>query len=333
MRRTFYNLINGFVLTLLISLSSMYVASCEFMVHYHISPLIIGVLLGILASSLYHHSKSFCDTGVVFSAKKLLRLGIILYGFRVSFDGIMSVGLSGILIGLSVVVGILVIGTFIGVKVFKLDRELALLVSGGSAICGAAAVLALESSIKSQPYKGIIAVGSVVVFGLISMFLYPIVYAISTLGLSEIQWGVYVGATLHEVANVVGAGSGISPEAEKIAVIIKMIRVLLLIPVLLVLPLLFSTTPSGSKRNLDIPWFVFGFLGVVTINSLFVLPQWLVTSGELSSTFLLVMAMSALGLQIDFKKFVDSGDKAFGLAFVLAILLMVGGYALVYFCV
>lgn len=331
--RTFYNLINGFVLVLLISLSSMYIASCEFMVRYHISPLIIGVLLGILASSLYHHSKSSCDTGVVFSAKKLLRLGIILYGFRVSFDGIMSVGLSGTLISVSVVVGILVIGTFIGIKVFKLDRELALLVSGGSAICGAAAVLALESSIKSQPYKGIIAVGSVVVFGLISMFLYPIVYAISTLGLSEIQWGVYVGATLHEVANVVGAGSGISPEAEKIAVIIKMIRVLLLIPVLLILPLLFSTTPSGSKRNLHIPWFAFGFLGVVIINSLFTLPQWLVTSGELSSTFFLVMAMSALGLQIDFKKFVDSGGKAFGLAFVLAILLMVGGYALVYFYV
>ncbi|WP_394955122.1 YeiH family protein [uncultured Helicobacter sp.] len=328
--RHFYDFANGFVLVLLITLGSLYIASLEPIARYHISPLIIGVVLGILASSLYRNSQQSCEKGVTLSAKKLLRLGIILYGFRVSLDGIMSVGLSGTLISLSVVVGILVLGSVIGVKVFKLDKELALLVSGGSAICGAAAVLALESSIKSQPYKGIIAVGSVVVFGLISMFLYPLVYAISTLGLSEIQWGVYVGATLHEVANVVGAGSGISPEVEKTAIIIKMIRVLLLIPVLLIVPLLFASTQSGTKRNLHIPWFAFGFLGVVVLNSVFALPAWLLSSGELASTFLLVMAMSALGLQIDFKKFLDSGGKAFGLAFVLALILIFGGYGLVY---
>ena len=328
--RHFYDFANGFALVLLITLGSLYIASLEPIACYHISPLIIGVVLGILASSLYRNSQQSCEKGVTLSAKKLLRLGIILYGFRVSLDGIMSVGLSGTLISLSVVVGILVLGSVIGVKVFKLDKELALLVSGGSAICGAAAVLALESSIKSQPYKGIIAVGSVVVFGLISMFLYPLVYAISPLGLSEIQWGVYVGATLHEVANVVGAGSGISPEVEKTAIIIKMIRVLLLIPVLLIVPLLFASTQSGTKRNLHIPWFAFGFLGVVVLNSVFALPAWLLSSGELASTFLLVMAMSALGLQIDFKKFLDSGGKAFGLAFVLALILIFGGYGLVY---
>lgn len=331
--RHFYALANGFVLVLLITFASLYIASLDYVARYHISPLIIGVLLGIFASSLYRNSQQSCEKGVSLSAKKLLRLGIILYGFRVSLDGIMSVGLSGTLISVSVVVGILVLGTLIGVKVFGLDRELALLVSGGSAICGAAAVLALESSIKSQPYKGIIAVGSVVVFGLISMFLYPLVYAISTLGLSDVGWGVYVGATLHEVANVVGAGSGISPQAQEVAVIIKMIRVLLLIPVLLIIPLLFASTQSGAKRNLHIPWFAFGFLGVVLVNSLFALPEWLVASGEIVSTFLLVMAMSALGLQIDFKKFIDSGGKAFGLAFVLALILIFGGYVLVYVCI
>lgn len=331
--RYVYTFANGFTLVFIITFASLYIASFDFMLHYHISPLIIGVVLGILASSLYRNSQHSCEKGVTFSAKKLLRLGIILYGFRVSLDGIMSVGLSGTLISISVVVGILVLGTLIGTKVFKLDKELALLVSGGSAICGAAAVLALESSIKSQPYKGIIAVGSVVVFGLLSMFLYPLVYAVSELGLNEIQWGVYVGVTLHEVANVVGAGSGISPEVEKIAVIIKMIRVLLLIPVLLVIPLLFASTQSGAKRNLHIPWFAFGFLGVVLINSVFELPEWLISSGEIASTFLLVMAMSALGLQIDFKKFLDSGGKAFGLAFVLALILMFGGYGLVYLCI
>lgn len=331
--RHFYALANGFVLVLLITFASLYIASLDYVARYHISPLIIGVLLGIFASSLYRNSQQSCEKGVSLSAKKLLRLGIILYGFRVSLDGIMSVGLSGTLISVSVVVGILVLGTLIGVKVFGLDRELALLVSGGSAICGAAAVLALESSIKSQPYKGIIAVGSVVVFGLISMFLYPLVYAISTLGLSDVGWGVYVGATLHEVANVVGAGSGISPQAQEVAVIIKMIRVLLLIPMLLIIPLLFASTQSGAKRNLHIPWFAFGFLGVVLVNSLFALPEWLVASGEIVSTFLLVMAMSALGLQIDFKKFIDSGGKAFGLAFVLALILIFGGYVLVYVCI
>lgn len=138
----------------------------------HLSLLILSVLLGIVAAPLFRASEKSCEKAVVFSAKKLLRLGIILFGFNVTLGSIASVSLSGILLSLIVVVGILWLGYLISVKILKLDREITILVSAGSAICGAAAVLALKSSIKSKPYKGVMAVGTVVLFGLLGIFLY-----------------------------------------------------------------------------------------------------------------------------------------------------------------
>lgn len=279
-----------------------------------------------------------------FSAKKLLRFGIILYGFNVTLGDIFSVGIYGILISFIVVAVIFSLGTYIGVKFLGLDRDIAMLVSGGSAVCGAAAVLALESSIKSEPYKGVVAVGTVVIFGIIAMFLYPILYNLGIIPLSHLQEGVYIGATVHEVANVVGASSAISPEAESVAVTIKMIRVILLVPLLLIVPYLVSGRVNAQgSRKLHIPWFAFGFLVVVIINSY--LPN--LAPDVISSQTLeniidvlryvcnvsLVFAMVALGLQVDFKKFASSGGKAFTLALILFVMLIVGGFFLVKFLI
>ncbi len=128
-----------------------------------------------------------------------------------------------------------------GVKVFKLDKETSMLVGAGSAICGAAAVLALESSLKSDPFKGILAVGTVVIFGLVFMFLYPIVFSLDLFPyFNQHAMGIFMGATLHEVANVVGAAemakdmANFDQSASNIAIIIKMMRVILLVPFLLI---------------------------------------------------------------------------------------------------
>lgn len=323
--------LNGFILVLLVSLASYYTASLPFMSKLHLSPLIIGVVLGILASPLFRQAQKTCDKAIVFSAKKLLRLGIILYGFNITLQSIVFVGFNGILLSLVVVVFILAIGYFIGVKLLKLDKEITILVSGGSAICGAAAVLALESSLKSEPYKGIIAVGTVVIFGLVGMFLYPLLYALGFIPLSLTQEGYYIGLTLHELANVVGAGGAIAQETQEIALIVKMIRVLLLIAVLLIIPYFFAESQEGGKRKLHIPWFAFWFLGVVLIHSLIALPTAIVFILRFLSGFFLVMAMSALGLQVDLKKFLEFGGKAFVLAFILFGILTFGGFFLVYY--
>ncbi|WP_300955704.1 YeiH family protein, partial [Helicobacter rodentium] len=297
--------LNGFTLVLLVSLASYYIASLPLILKLHLSPLIIGVVFGILVSPLFRQTEKTCEKAVAFSAKKLLRIGIILYGFNVTLTSIASVGFNGILLSVVVVVFVLWIGYLIGVKLLGLDKEIAILVSGGSAICGAAAILALESSLKSKPYKGIIAVGTVVIFGLLGMFLYPIVYALGLIPLNYTQEGYYIGLTLHELANVVGAGDAISQETQEVALIVKMIRVLLLVAVLLVVPYFFAESKEGGKRKLHIPWFAFWFLGVVILHSLINLPDEAVSFFKFLSGFFLVMAMSALGLQVDLKKFLE----------------------------
>lgn len=338
----FNNCFNGLVFVGIISFGALYFANIEWIKTIHLSPLLIGVILGVLSSSIFRQSSHFIDKGVNFSAKKLLRAGIILYGFNVTLTQIAGVGVMGIIIALIVVVVIFSLGTFIGVKFLGLDRDMAMLVSGGSAVCGAAAVLALESSIKSEPYKGVIAVGTVVIFGIIAMFLYPIVYNLGFIPFNHTQEGIYIGATLHEVANVVGAGSSISQDTESLAVTIKMIRVILLVPLLLVVSFLITQEKSEdikSKKKFHIPYFAFGFLIVVVFNSYIdrifgdIISQeninHIVTSLQYLCNLFLVFAMSALGLQVDFKKFLSSGSKAFTLALILFVILIIGGFFLI----
>lgn len=324
------NYILGVVAVALLAFLSITIVRIPSIAALSLSPLIIGILLGVLLSFVYHKKQDSVGLGVTFSAKKILRFGIILYGFNVSIAEIGEVGFIGIAACVLVVVCIMGLGVWIGMKWLKLDRDIAILVSGGSAICGAAAILALESSLKSEAYKGVIAVGTVVIFGLIAMFAYPILYASGIIPFTHTQEGLYIGLTLHEVANVVGAGGAISDECANFALITKMIRVILLIPLLLIVPMLCSKTQDGGGKKLHIPWFAFGFLGVVILHSYVDFSDNIVMACKFVSAFCLTMAMSALGLQIDFKKFKSAGGGAFMLAFILFILLCIGGFFLVY---
>ena len=177
-----------------------------------------------------------------------------------------------------------------------MDKDLSLLTATGSAICGAAAVLGAESVIKPQPYKTAVAVSTVVIFGTIAMFIYPMLYRSGVTGLDETGMGVYTGSTLHEVAHVVGAGNAMGENISDTAIIVKMIRVILLAPVLLAMSFFTrSATGTGGKKQITIPWFAFGFIAVIGFNSLNLLPASVVGFINNFDTFLLTMAMTALG--------------------------------------
>lgn len=323
------NYIFGIIFVALLSSLSIAVTHIPAFTHTP-SPLILGILFGILLSFYYQKRQDLLGSGVTFSAKKILRFGIILYGFNVSLAEIGQVGFVGIATCIFVVSLIMILGVWIGTKWLKLDRDIAILVSGGSAICGAAAVLALESSLRSEAYKGVIAVGMVVIFGLTGMLLYPMLYASGIIPFTHTQEGFYIGLTLHEVANVVGAGGAISNECASFALITKMIRVILLIPLLLIIPILCSKNQDSGSKKLLIPWFAFGFLTIVIAHSYIAFPENIVAICKFISSFCLTMAMSALGLQIDFKKFKNVGGGAFILGLILFALLCVGGFCLVY---
>ena len=328
------SMFHGILLIALFSCSAFYIGEAQVFKELSFSPMIIGIILGMLyANSLRNHLPETWVPGIQFCTKKILRLGIILYGFRLTFQDVVNVGLAGILIDAIVVAVTIIGGVYVG-KLLKMDKEIALLTSIGSGICGAAAVLGAESTIQTKPYKTAVAVATVVIFGTISMFIYPIAYRAGILDLTPDEMGIYAGSTLHEVAHAVGAGNAMGTEISNVSIIVKMIRVMLLVPVLLILGWWVAANArkgaaDGAKGGkVAIPWFAVGFLVVIGFNSLDLLPAAIVDAINYIDTFLLTMAMVALGAETSIDKFKKAGPQPFILAFILYIWLLGGGYLL-----
>ena len=329
----------GIVIVLIISVFVTFLSEFSFFKDLAISPLIIGILFGMLyANSIKKYFPQSFDKGVAFCTKTLLRTGIVLYGFRLTFQNLEEVGFSGVFTAFLIVSSTFIIGYLFGTKVLKLDREITILTSAGSAICGAAAVLATESVLKSPAYKSAIAVSTVVVFGTIAMFLYPFLFKLGILNLSDSNMGIYIGATLHEVAHAVGAGEALGENASSNAVIVKMIRVMMLAPFLIVLSIWLLKTAVNStidnkdtKAKIIIPWFALMFIVVVAFNSFDLLSLQIVESINYLDSFILTVAMTALGMQTSFDKFKNVGLKPIYLASVLFLWLTFAGYFIVSF--
>lgn len=308
-----------------------------------LSPMILGVVLGmILANTIRHRLPDDWSGGLQIAGKQILRAGIVFYGFRLTLSLVFLVGKEAILIDSLIVLGTFILGNFLG-RLLGLDQDERLLISSGSAICGAAAVLATEPVVEAKPHKTVVAVATVVLFGTLSMFAYPLLYRSGLLeALSPRGVGIYTGATVHEVAHVVGAGAAMDPEIAATATITKMIRVILLAPTLLALSYLLRRGRRGSRdkgtKKIQVPWFAFYFVGVVLLNSLlFTLAEGSALESlyrevtgliEKLDTFALTMAMTAIGMDATLAKFRQSGAKAFLLASGLYVWLVFGGYLL-----
>ncbi len=327
------SMLHGVLLITLFSCAAFYIGDMGFVKSLSFSPMIVGIILGMLyANSLRNNLPEAWVPGIQFCSKRILRIGIILYGFRLTFQNVVEVGIPAICIDAIIVTVTICGGVLIG-RLMKMDRGIALLTSVGSGICGAAAILGTESAIKVKPYKTAVAVSTVVIFGTIAMFLYPILYRNGIVDLTPQEMGIFTGSTVHEVAHVVGAGNAMGKEVSDPAIIVKMIRVMMLVPVLLIISysVMRAAVKSGDasgRGKISMPWFAILFLVVIGFNSLNLLPAGLVDFINTFDTFLLTMAMTALGAETSIDKFRKAGAKPFILAFILFIWLMVGGYAL-----
>lgn len=320
--------LNGIIFVGLFALAAYYISSFKFFTSLAISPLIIGIVIGIFyGNTLRHKIPEEWTDGIVFCTKTILRLGVILYGFRITFNEIETVGITGTAVSAIMVLTTFLFGTFVGTKILKLDKNLSMLCASGSAVCGAAAVLATEPVLKSESYKTAIAVGTVVVFGTTFMILLPIAYKSGLIPFDTKQIGIYIGGITHEVAHVVGASNGISKEVSDYAVIVKMIRVMMLVPLLLALS--WYETKGKTKEKIMIPWFAIYFVLVIGFNSLNLLSKEVVVNINKFDTFLLTMAMTALGMETNVDKFKDVGIKPLILALCLALWLIFFGYFVV----
>jgi uncharacterized integral membrane protein (TIGR00698 family) len=327
--------INGVIFVAIFAAAATMISEFEFVKALGISPLVIGIVIGIFyANTLHNNTPKEWSGGITFSAKKILRFAIVFYGFRITFQQIAEVGMEGFMVSLIMLSTTFVLGTWAGQKLFKMDRDTSMLSASGASVCGAAAVLATEPVLKAEEHKAAIAVSMVVLFGTIAMFLYPLLYNMGFFDMSAKEFGIYVGGTIHEVAQVVAVPAsvpGASAEMANSAVIVKMTRVIMIAPMLIILGIYLSYTAKRSGGDaggvkLVIPWFAVYFIGMAGFNSLGIVPQNIVDIINQIDTFLLTMAMTALGIGTVFSKFKGLGLAPLYTSGLMFAWLMVGGY-------
>jgi uncharacterized integral membrane protein (TIGR00698 family) len=347
--------ISGIIFVALVASAATYIADLAPVRALGISPLVVGIVIGIFyANTLHNHFPESWESGIIFSGKKILRFAIVIYGFRITFQQIAEVGLQGFMVSLLMLTSTMLIGIWLGTKLFRMDRDTSILTAAGASVCGAAAVLATEPVLKAEEYKTAVAVSMVVLFGTISMFLYPVLYAVliehasGFLHMDPKAFGIYVGGTIHEVAQVVAVPASIpgSPvDMADTAVIVKMTRVIMIAPMLIVLGIILSTMArkqggEGSKVKLVIPWFAVYFIGVAGLNSLIhaytlsaaaetaAMIKETIAQVNIVDTFLLTMAMTALGMGTRFAKFKGLGLAPIYAAGGMFLWLVIGGFVI-----
>ena len=330
--RTLWHFVPGLALTAVVTGAALWAGSFPAIAGAGFSALTLAILFGmVVGNTLYPKIWQPCDGGVIFAKQHLLRLGIILYGFRLTFAQIADVGVSGIVIDVLTLTSTFFIACILGQKIFGLDKHTSWLIGAGSSICGAAAILATEPVVKAEASKVTVAVATVVIFGTLAIFLYPAMYPLLAHWFTPEAYGIYMGSTMHEVAQVVAAGHAVSPDAENAAVIAKMLRVMMLAPFLLFLAARvkqLAPAGSGEKSKITIPWFAIMFILVAVFNSFHLLPKAAVDALVTLDTVLLAMAMAALGLTTHVSALKKAGAKPLLMALILFVWLIVGGGAI-----
>lgn len=324
------NFLSGLALCAALAALATVLASSPWLSSHGFSALTLAIVLGMLVGNSVsaRFAETTCD-GVGFAKQRLLRLGVMLYGFRLTLQDVGRVGFTGVAIDALVIGSTFLIACWVGIRWLRMERRTAMLIGIGSSICGAAAVMAAQPVVRGRSEQVGIAVATVVVFGTLAIFAYPLLYPLNAL----IQWipggahgfGIYAGSTIHEVAQVVAAARAISPEAADAAVITKMVRVMMLAPFLITLSLWLSRREGGAGRAITVPWFAVGFLAIVLFNSL----GWL-SAPELAAIgqidlALLAMAMAALGLTTRLAAVRAAGIRPLLLAALLFVWLVFGG--------
>ncbi|WP_458215289.1 YeiH family protein [Paracidovorax citrulli] len=306
-----------------------------------VSPLLLAMCAGIIACNTLPRAWLLpLAPGMQLARQTLLRLGVALYGLRLTFGSIHDLGVGGVVAPLVMLAATLTLGVWLGTRWLGLSRREALVVSAGSAVCGAAAAIAVASVARTDDRQTAVAVATVVLFGTVGMFLYPYLYQLATHAwnwpISEHAFGIYTGATLHEVAQVIVAGKAVGEQAADAAVLAKMVRVLALGPLLLILAFWPSRDQAPASRGgvdwarirASVPWFALGFVAVLAINSMEMVPSDWKPALVAFDNWLLACAMLAIGLHTHIGDLRRAGRAPMMLAAMLLVFLIAGGAAL-----
>ena len=270
------------------------------------SPLLLAIVIGMTFGNVFGIADA-ARPGLAFSLRAPLRIGIALLGLQITFTQIASIGVAGLLI-----LGFAVIGTFVVVvragTMLGVDPKLARLIAAGTSICGASAIIAANTVVRDRDEGVAYSLATVTLFGTISMFVYPLVGAL--LSLDELGYGLWVGASVHEVAQVVAAAFAHGQVSGEFGTIAKLARVLMLAPMVVGLGHLLARSealPGRPAAAVPMPWFVLGFVAMVVLASTGLADDGSRRAVALTAQVLLALALAAVGLETNLRRVVAQG--------------------------
>ena len=279
--------------------------------HYNAPAMLFALLLGMAVSFLYQNDTP-CACGIDFTASTLLRAGVVLLGLRIALGDLAVLGWQTALMLAGAIFTTIVLGLGLA-KILGLQKRFGALTGGSVAICGASAALAISTILpkgENHERDTLLTVIGVTAMSTIAMVLYPIIAG--QLGMTDTEAGIFLGGTIHDVAQVVGAGYSVSESAGDMATLTKLVRVAMLMPVVLIMMLVIkrfykTNTQAEGGEVPKMPLFLIGFIALMLLNSFVTLPEFVIEAGTQVSRFFLVVSITAIGMKSNLGKLAEVG--------------------------
>jgi uncharacterized integral membrane protein (TIGR00698 family) len=271
----------------------------------------LAILLGIILGNTFFNQKQYAQ-GTKFSESRLLEYSVVLLGFTVTFQTISEMGIRGFVYIVLMMIVVIIAAYFIGKKL-GFNQKMSLMMAGGNAVCGSSAIAAIAPAIKADDEEKGQIITLVNLLGTVMMLTLPFL-GLALFGSDLLQKSALLGGTLQSVGQVVAGASLLDAEVVKYAMLFKIARIILLVFVVIIFERM-AAQPSQKnvttkqKPALKIPWYVLGFLVICILNSFVSLPSWLNEAAHFISTWFETIALAAIGLRLDFRKFMKEGPK------------------------
>ncbi|MBF9232977.1 YeiH family protein [Microvirga alba] len=288
----------------------------------YLEALVIAILLGTAVRTAWNPSLRWIP-GIVFSAKTLLEIAVMLLGASISFQAVMQAG-SGLIFGIAVVVAVTIGASYGLSRLLGLPKRMSMLVACGNAICGNSAIAAVAPVIGAKSEDVASSIAFTAILGVIVVLTLP--FFVPLLGLSATQYGVLAGLTVYAVPQVLAATVPVSVVSTQLGTLVKLVRVLMLGPVVILLSIIAGRSSPAARNSLSlkrlVPWFIVGFLGLAALRSWGVIPDAVLSLVLPTATMLTVVSMAALGLGVDLRVLGRVGGRV-TLAVTLSLLVLI----------
>jgi len=320
------NIVPGLVLSLIVSAVAVGLEKVEehFTGKAWLEALVLAILLGTAVRTIFRPGKQFAK-GISFSAKLLLEIAVVLLGASISASAVIDAG-PGLILGIACVVAIAITCSYGIGRLLKLPHRMAILVACGNSICGNSAIAATAPVIGADSEDVAASIAFTAILGVVVVLLLPLL--VPLLGMSFTQYGVLAGLTVYAVPQVLAATAPVAAISVQLGTLVKLVRVLMLGPVILALSVVAGNKDAEVKPGFLqlVPWFIIGFLGMMALRSLHLIPETILPIIQFSSTALTIISMAALGLGVDVRSVASAGGRV-TLAAILS-LLVLGGISL-----